>query len=160
MSNLIFSNDMFTSMILKIFLPILVIVIVVKIVIDIYAIRARKKQIENIDEKIKFHSTLISIVITIILLAIAVSFSVNFFNLILKNKIVGNKYILYTISIICPLIPILFLVYLIPKFVKLVINEDNHNKKIKNHSNKKINNSIISDNISTKKEVDDEIECI
>ena len=113
-----FSKEAFVDLIIKMFLPILIIVIIVGIAIHIYSKKAQKNGVANYQNKANFHSALISIVITLVLLAVTVCFSVNFINIMKEQNLIEANKIVYYVVLGSPLIPFVFLIYLITRFVK------------------------------------------
>ena len=134
MKGINFSKSSFIDLIVKMFLPILIIVVIVGIVLFIYSKNAEKKGVTDYKNKVNFHSALISIVITLILLAITVCFSVNFINVMRSENLIENNKIVYYTVIGSPLIPFIFLIYLIVRFVKS-LSGNNYNNKIEEKEN-------------------------
>ncbi len=124
MKGLNFSKKEFIELIVKVFLPILIIVIIVGIVLWLYKKNAEKKGIKGYNNKINFHASLISIVVTLVLLAITVIFSVNFINVMKSQNLIQTNKIIYYIIILSPVIPFIFLIYLITRLVKTIPGND------------------------------------
>jgi len=124
MKGLNFSKKEFIELIVKVFLPILIIVIIVGIVLWLYKKNAEKKGIKGYNNKINFHASLISIVVTLVLLAITVIFSVNLINVMKSQNLIQTNKIIYYIIILSPVIPFIFLIYLITRLVKTIPGND------------------------------------
>lgn len=130
-----FSKKEFIGLIGEVFIPILIIVIIVGIVLGLYKKNAEKKGIKGYNNRINFHASLISIVVTLVLLALTVIFSVNFINVMKSEGLVQTNKIIYYLIILSPVIPFIFLIYLITRLVKY-IPDDEDEKETKNEENK------------------------
>lgn len=126
-----FSKKEFIGLIGEVFIPILIIVIIVGIVLGLYKKNAEKKGIKGYNNRINFHASLISIVVTLVLLALTVIFSVNFINVMKSEGLVQTNKIIYYLIILSPVIPFIFLIYLITRLVKY-IPDDEDEKETKN----------------------------
>lgn len=128
----------FVELTIKFFLPILLIILLVEAILFLYLKKIKNKDITNYKEKVNIHFSIISIVITLVLIAITVCFSVNFVNILKAKDIVEQNKILYYVIILTPLIPFIYVVYLIINFVKMLsnveINEDKQNEIAENDS--------------------------
>ena len=89
-----------------------------------YLKSAKNRDIPNYKEKVNIHFSIISIVITLVLIAITVCFAVNFINIMKAKNIIEHNKIIYYIIIITPLIPFTYIVYLIINFVKMLSNNE------------------------------------
>lgn len=123
MKGINFSKKEFIGLIGKVFIPILIIVIIVGIILFLYKKNAEKKGIKGYNSRINFHASLISIVVTLVLLAITVIFSVNFINVMKSEGLVQTNKIIYYLIILSPVIPFIFLIYLITRLVKYIPDE-------------------------------------
>ncbi len=107
-----------------IFIPVLIIVFVVGIGLYIYSKKNKEK--ENNTKIMNYYSSLVSILITLTLLAIVIAFAASFTGeLKAKGFVKGNELFYYGIMA-TPLIPLLFFVYYLRRFIGSVLT----NKKI------------------------------
>lgn len=130
-----FSKKEFIGLIGEVFIPILIIVIIVGIVLGLYKKNAEKKGIKGYNNRINFHASLISIVVTLVLLALTVIFSVNFINVMKSEGLVQTNKIIYYLIILSPVIPFIFLIYLITRLVKYIPDDEEKETKNEDFSN-------------------------
>lgn len=146
----------FMELTIKIFLPILLIILLVEAILFFYLKSAKNRDIPNYKEKVNIHFSIISIVITLVLIAITVCFAVNFINIMKAKNIIEHNKIIYYIIIITPLIPFTYIVYLIINFVKMLSNNE-----IKEDTTKeKIENINSLEKLNTMDDISDDIEVL
>lgn len=145
----------FMELTIKLFVPILLIILVVEAILFLYLKKTKNKDIPNYKEKVNIHFSIISIVITLVLIAVTVCFSVNFINIMKAKDIVEQNKILYYVIILTPLIPFIYIVFLIINFSKMLSNveikEDKQKEITENDSS--LEELITMDDISEDIEV-------
>lgn len=146
----------FMELTIKIFLPILLIILLVEAILFFYLKSAKNRDIPNYKEKVNIHFSIISIVITLVLIAITVCFAVNFINIMKAKNIIEHNKIIYYIIIITPLIPFTYIVYLIINFVKMLSN----NEIKEDITKEKIENINSLEKLNTMDDISDDIEVL
>lgn len=121
-----------------------------------YLKSAKNRDIPNYKEKVNIHFSIISIVITLVLIAITVCFAVNFINIMKAKNIIEHNKIIYYIIIITPLIPFTYIVYLIINFVKMLSN----NEIKEDITKEKIENINSLEKLNTMDDISDDIEVL
>lgn len=166
MGNIDFTQKSFIDLVLKVFVPVLITIIIIGIILLLYARRAKKMGTINYNHKINISASLISIFVTIVLLAITISFSVNFINTMKVKGLLESNTIIYYIMLGNPIVPFLFLIYLICVFIKELFHDkaeldimDDDIQIADNYleiSDNKIANSLELNNQNS----EDDIECL
>ena len=146
----------FMELTIKIFLPILLIILLVEAILFFYLKSAKNRDIPNYKEKVNIHFSIISIVITLVLIAITVCFAVNFINIMKAKNIIEHNKIIYYIIIITPLIPFTYILYLIINFVKMLSN----NEIKEDITKEKIENINSLEKLNTMDDISDDIEVL
>lgn len=112
-------------------LPVMAIVVVVGFFVFIYSRRSKKDNIEKYNYVIDLWTTLIAIVVVGALLAVTLGFSLSLTNTIKSLNLIEGHELIYYIVLITPIVPGIFLLIYIYKFILTLANKPKNNEVAK-----------------------------